>query len=227
MGSRVREMNLNIPEPCASCGGKCCNRFAVPITHLDVLRLAKHTGKEPIEFCRLEDSQNISKNPYPKVFVENEQGKLIEKMLVLKRTKTDWCVFFARSNGCTVHQGRPMVCRTYPFSLFSEFAKEKGVGSKRLEKILQAFAPKVKNADISGGKADGEVYYTMNTACPRRWEKGEFEIADVMQDLKTQEGQLKKYWKVANEWNAKKRKEVKPSFEEFLEFAMQKAKEEN
>lgn len=225
MGSSVHKMNLNIPEPCASCGGKCCNRFAVPITHLDVLRLSKRTGKEPIEFCKLEDSQNISKNPYPKVFVENEDGKLVEKMLVLKRNKNEWCIFFARSNGCTAHLGRPVVCKTYPFSLFSEFAKEKGIGSKKLERILQAFAPKAKSEDISGEKADGEVYYTMNTACPRRWEKEEFSIEEVMRDLKVQEEQLKEYWKVANEWNAKRRKEVKPDFGEFLEFAVEKAQE--
>lgn len=214
-------MNKNVPEPCASCGGKCCNRFAVPITHLDVLRLVEFTGKKPHEFCSLEDSQNISQNPYPRIFVQ-EGGKLAEKLLVLKRNKTNWCVFFARSNGCSVHGGRPAVCRAYPFSLFVGQAKNAGKMAQ-IVKALGAFAKNARKADLSNEKAKGEIYYTRNVVCPRAWEESEYCQQEVLEDLKRQQEELAKYWKIANEWNVKGRKEGNAGFEGFLEFAMKKA----
>ena len=214
-------MSPDIPEPCASCGGKCCNRFAVPITHLDVARLVEFTGKKPHEFCSLEDAQNISQNPYPKVFVM-EEGKLVEKLLVLKRNKNNWCVFFARSNGCTVHNARPVVCRAYPFSLFGGAAQEKG----KMEKIVRAlgaFAKNAKKADMSNEHVNGEIYYTRNMVCPRAWAQWEYSEKEVLKDLKKQDRELKEYWKIANEWNAKRRKGAKQGFGAFLEFAVGKA----
>lgn len=213
-----------VPEPCASCGGKCCNRFAVPITHLDLLRLQKHTGLKADEFCALEDAQLVSENPYPKVFVR-EGGGWKEKLLVMGRKKTEHCVFFAKSSGCRVHSARPAVCRTYPFSSTS-CVKRKGMGNKRLERLVGMLAPKAKDIDISGTAAARDVFYTVNTVCPRRWEMGEFEVAQVLADLASQHSHISAYWKVANEWNAKGRNECEGKEEEFVLFALQKAKDD-
>ncbi len=109
-----------IVEPCASCGVRCCNRFAVPLTGFDVVHIMMHTKKEtPQEckqFCELADAKNIESAPHSLVFIFN-QGVLEERLLTLVRKKNMYCVFSKHSKGCEIWGAHPTVCRAYPFSL--------------------------------------------------------------------------------------------------------------
>ncbi|MCL6088965.1 MAG: YkgJ family cysteine cluster protein [Candidatus Marsarchaeota archaeon] len=112
--------SVKIVEPCASCGVKCCNRFAVPLTGFDVVRILDKLGGEPTEFAQLADARSIEGSPHSTVFIF-EHGKLSERLLVLKRhQKTNWCVFSRHSAGCAIWGFHPMVCRAYPFILKPE-----------------------------------------------------------------------------------------------------------
>ncbi|VVB56989.1 Uncharacterised protein [uncultured archaeon] len=106
-----------IPEPCGSCGVKCCNRFAVPITGFDILRILEKLGGEPTEFCELADARTIEGSPHSRVFIF-DKGVMGERLLVLKRhPKTNWCHFSRHSMGCAIWGYHPLVCRSYPFIL--------------------------------------------------------------------------------------------------------------
>jgi len=105
-----------VSEPCASCGVKCCNRFAVPITGFDLIRLIEKTGLEIDKFCRLADSKYIESAPHSLVFIFNK-GELEERLLTLIRKKNEYCVFSKHSKGCGVWGSHPMVCRAYPFTV--------------------------------------------------------------------------------------------------------------
>ena len=106
-----------IPEPCGSCGVKCCNRFAVPITGFDILRILEKLGGEPTEFCELADAKYIEGSPHARVFIF-EKGVMGERLLTLKRhPKTNWCHFSRHSRGCAIWGYHPLVCRAYPFIL--------------------------------------------------------------------------------------------------------------
>ena len=103
-----------VSEPCASCGVRCCNRFAVPLSGFDVVRIAARTGLEPKEFCELADSKNIEAAPHSLVFIFRG-GKIEERLLTLIRKKNMYCVFSKHSKGCGVWGAHPFVCRAYPF----------------------------------------------------------------------------------------------------------------
>lgn len=103
-----------ITEPCKSCAVRCCNRFAVPLTYLDVARICERTGMRAQEFCELADAKNIETAPHSLVFIF-EGEKMQERLLALKRKKNMYCCFSMHSKGCVVWGAHPMVCRAYPF----------------------------------------------------------------------------------------------------------------
>lgn len=81
----------------------CCDLHEVPLLDQDVDRLAAFTGRTPDEF------------------VDDADGW---RLLRGAGTEPGGCVFFGAvtvagrtMNGCTVHDGRPSACRTYPFVL--------------------------------------------------------------------------------------------------------------
>ncbi|MFH1306691.1 MAG: hypothetical protein ABIH83_03505, partial [Candidatus Micrarchaeota archaeon] len=89
---------MRICEPCASCGVRCCNRFAVLLTGFDLVRIIKKSGKKAEEFARLEDGENIGEGYHSRVFIFNEEG-MKEKVLCLKRKKSMYCIFSMHSKG--------------------------------------------------------------------------------------------------------------------------------
>jgi len=105
-----------IGEPCASCGVKCCNRFAVPLTGFDVARIIDATGVGAQDFCRLERADLIGEAPHSKIFIF-VGGRIEERLLALKRRKNEYCVFSLHSEGCAVWGAHPYACKAYPFEL--------------------------------------------------------------------------------------------------------------
>jgi Fe-S-cluster containining protein len=104
-----------ILEPCASCGARCCNRFAVCVTGFDILRLAEGTGRPAPDFAFCHEANLVSYRHDPTFFLFDNKGKMKEFLLTLKRKKTNYCEFSKHSKGCAVYAHRPMVCRSYPF----------------------------------------------------------------------------------------------------------------
>ncbi|MCG2879700.1 MAG: YkgJ family cysteine cluster protein [Vulcanisaeta sp.] len=102
---------------CTLCG-ECCRRYWIPVTHVDVARIAKFTGMRPRDFLAL----------FPKDMAADWDEPVIklrdgEYYLVLKKRLDGTCIFNKRVGDkliCSVHPVKPNVCRYYPFIYWVE-----------------------------------------------------------------------------------------------------------
>jgi len=91
--------------------------------------------------------------PEPKKRERTEPAILIDGkrcLLVLKRDENDVCFFYSK-NGCTAYFFRPMLCRTYPFTL-----KNKKLVDMKSRSCEVCWYPKEK--DESQYICDIEIY---------------------------------------------------------------------
>ncbi|MBM4374844.1 MAG: YkgJ family cysteine cluster protein [Deltaproteobacteria bacterium] len=87
-----------LPFRCTGCGD-CCTGApgAVWVDDDDVARLAAHLGLGPVEF----EAKHLRRLAGRRSLLEHFNGD---------------CEFWSReTRGCTVYDGRPTQCRTYPF----------------------------------------------------------------------------------------------------------------
>ena len=99
----LREVSEQIE--CRQCGN-CCKVFRPQLTPQDIVRLAGHLGIPEEEFVA-------------EYIVEYEAGKG-------QFFKCAPCPFL-RDNACTVHPGRPDVCRAYPTLYKKGFVRNLGI----------------------------------------------------------------------------------------------------
>lgn len=95
-------MKDNQQNSCKQCT-KCCH-FEIPITLLDIHRLAKH-------LCISDES----------VFKRNIQKGISEKSSLFKLAKKQdsSCIFLNKEGKCSIHKAKPNVCKLYMCSLAS------------------------------------------------------------------------------------------------------------
>lgn len=83
--------------------------YGVCVTPFDILRIAEATGKRPSDFLAVLPE-------YPEI--ERKESIVVidgrRSMLVLKWRRGFVCPFY-KSDGCSIYDARPMVCRMYPF----------------------------------------------------------------------------------------------------------------
>jgi len=100
---------------CEQCQGKCCTEFTVYITHYDIKRLLDFTKWDPESFVMA--YADDGKCTYPTVKMQEYDVRLGlthgNKRCVFMKTVDE-------KNICTVQAYKPMVCRTYPFSVTQE-----------------------------------------------------------------------------------------------------------
>lgn len=113
---------------CTGCGN-CCKEPLLPLTHVDLLRIVRHTGRAPDTIVRFVDRHAIDLDGEPESFVQLRQGK---RVMVLRHDRSG-CVFLNRENRCTIYAERPLGCRIFPFD--PTFAKS---GKLRHLKLIQA-----------------------------------------------------------------------------------------
>lgn len=97
---------------CSKCPGYCCSYDQIEVSAHDIKRLAKHLDSTPAK-------------------VKLRYTKTEGKVVMLRHQKDDTfgtvCVFFDReARRCTVYEGRPHPCRTYPYGAkcgYFEFLK--------------------------------------------------------------------------------------------------------
>ncbi len=91
MMTEIMDRNTPFSYRCNACG-RCCVNKRIQTNPYEVLRLARNLGLKTGEFCR----QYLDKEgPYLRVTAEGS------------------CIFLD-NKGCSVHQDRPIACRTYP-----------------------------------------------------------------------------------------------------------------
>lgn len=99
---------------CEKCAGNCCTDFVVYVTHADIKRLKQFTKKAPERF--VVPYSDDGRTPYPLVDLD-DYGPNVRLGLI---RNDDKCIFIDTVKSqirCTVHSHKPMVCRTYPFSI--------------------------------------------------------------------------------------------------------------
>lgn len=80
---------------CKMCGTCCQGRGGIVLSAKDLSRLAA--------FLHLSEEDTVAK------YAEHCNGKL------RIRSDADGCCFFRSGTGCTVHEGKPDICRAWPF----------------------------------------------------------------------------------------------------------------
>ena len=107
-------------NPCATCGA-CCRSYVVPVYGHDVWQLATRQRLSPESFVVVVPE----KAPRPEAFRLQAEGQPFSLALDKKGTfhMNRPCVFLMELPGgnarCGVYAERPIVCQTYPMSLWS------------------------------------------------------------------------------------------------------------
>lgn len=99
---------------CDKCNGKCCTKFVKFITAFDAVRIAKALNIEPTYFLDYYTAEIDSIYPSFKI-----NGNDYILGLDTKSGTIRDCIFLmniGNTKRCGIHNFRPMICRTYPFT---------------------------------------------------------------------------------------------------------------
>ena len=90
----------NVPEPtvftCRMCGHCCTGKGGIIVSPRDLERLAAHMGLAP---------ETVLER-----YCERMGGKW-----QVRCGEDENCIFFQEGKGCSVHEGKPAICRAWPF----------------------------------------------------------------------------------------------------------------
>jgi len=101
------------------CDGHCCWSYVVLITSEDAIRLSSNLAKSPFEYLTFYEGSVEKSGFYPIVIINGYESVLGIKYSEELKNQNKWpCFFFDMNKGlCQVHEFKPMVCATYPFSM--------------------------------------------------------------------------------------------------------------
>lgn len=94
---------------CARCG-RCCRTIRVPLTDVDLWRLAEATALPPATLVEWLAPDAIDMTGEPETFVRLPEGR---RLMVLGHANGG-CRFL-HAEQCSVHPARPTACRAFPF----------------------------------------------------------------------------------------------------------------
>ncbi|MHA1310518.1 MAG: YkgJ family cysteine cluster protein [Candidatus Helarchaeota archaeon] len=95
------------------CNGYCCTKYTVLITTEDIKRILENTPLKPTQFLTLYYVNEEILKLFPKITLASE-----DIVLGLRQRPDGSCIFYLKELGlCGIHLYKPMVCRTYPFTL--------------------------------------------------------------------------------------------------------------
>lgn len=81
---------------CKMCGHCCLGEGGIIVSPKDLTRLCEHTA--------------MSAEDFSAEFCETKNEKLR-----IRIRKDGFCIFFETGKGCAVHEGKPDICRAWPF----------------------------------------------------------------------------------------------------------------
>lgn len=115
--------NEGIPLPVAggayAGAGTAAARFSYTCNRCNRCCRDKRIQVNPYEVVRLARNRGISTGDFIERHIDTEQ-------MALRKSPDGSCVFLG-SEGCTVHEDRPLVCRLYPLGRISRGGREKWV----------------------------------------------------------------------------------------------------
>jgi Fe-S-cluster containining protein len=95
---------------CTGCGN-CCKEPLLPLTDVDVKRIAEHTGDAPSDIVRFVDGDAIDMDDEPEAFATLRQGKRV----MILRHEYGGCRYLGDDDRCRIYEARPLGCRIFPF----------------------------------------------------------------------------------------------------------------
>ena len=115
----IKKKKKSIRFQCVKCGHCCTNqKIIVNLTHKDLFRLEREfnlKGKDLLPFIGfylVEGDYSEEKIVFPPI--KTTKGNAY---LGLKKTNEGYCIFLEpKSKVCLIHENRPQICRTFPFT---------------------------------------------------------------------------------------------------------------
>ncbi|XUD95809.1 YkgJ family cysteine cluster protein [Oleidesulfovibrio alaskensis] len=94
----VKNMSIKDEEAfdCKMCGHCCLGKGGIVVGPKDLARICAHLGLTPQEF--------------EVAYGERRCGKLM-----IRTDSDNYCIFFEKDKGCSVHVAKPDICRAWPF----------------------------------------------------------------------------------------------------------------
>jgi Fe-S-cluster containining protein len=97
---------------CSQCGTCCCDPI-IEVTHHDLKRLVKHTGKSADKLIKLYTRSD---------FVDVDESDMISmsygsRKIALRKKSDGTCIFLSENKQCSAYEGRPMSCRIFPIDV--------------------------------------------------------------------------------------------------------------
>ncbi len=81
---------------CQMCGHCCEGTGGIIVSPKDLERICAHLSLTPDEFC-------------------NKYGVMRNGKLNVRIGEDNFCIFFEEGKGCSVHEGKPDICRAWPY----------------------------------------------------------------------------------------------------------------
>jgi Fe-S-cluster containining protein len=128
---------------CVRCGN-CCRIPEIPITHKDLSRLAEATGKPANRIVRFCPISEMEYDPDSGMWISFKSGK---RAMVLRK-KSGRCQFQTPKRTCAAYEARPQTCRTFPYSVDFQGAKNDMAPDISLNTVLACNAEKCSAIDV-------------------------------------------------------------------------------
>jgi Fe-S-cluster containining protein len=135
-----------IKYPKVQCGrcGNCCRLPEIPVTHKDLARLMKFTGRRANQIVRFCSDSEMEFAADSGLWISFKSGK---KAMVLRK-KAGRCMFQTPKRACSAYEARPQTCRTFPYSVEFEDVTCRVVSEIDLNTVLDCNAVKCSEVDI-------------------------------------------------------------------------------
>jgi Fe-S-cluster containining protein len=122
----------------------------VPITHKDLARIIKATGKPANKIVRFCPDSEMEYDDESGIWIKFKSGK---RAMVLRKKK-EKCMFLTKHYECTIYTARPQTCRTFPYSIYFKDGRDRIISEISLNKVLDCNAKRHPSIDIGAVVAD-------------------------------------------------------------------------
>ncbi len=174
---------------CSGCGG-CCKIPIVALTHTDLERLVKATGKTAGRLVKMYDATEVEYDKADDDWVKLKSGR---RMMGLRK-KEGACIFLGKDNRCTVYEHRPVTCRVYP--------------------MMMVFGGE---GDNEGGYELGDFNGAGVKSCDAHTVKAE-DPDRVRRLFRINQKEREEFWRLLRMWEKRKKPGKKKEFLRFLGF---------
>ncbi|HQT44701.1 MAG TPA: YkgJ family cysteine cluster protein [Candidatus Micrarchaeota archaeon] len=124
---------IELYNACKFCDAKCCRGLSVVLTIPEAQRLIASIGGNPSDYIEITSEVNSKETPHYPILVRG-MGGVKEYYLILKKAGNSRDCFFLGAGGrCKIYNGRPHICRLYPFKMDGREMKKNALCPSKFE----------------------------------------------------------------------------------------------